>query len=350
MIARGPRRAVWALSLLLLVPTSPGHGQGLREVRVALSFPNGPVFPYYSVAEELGYFAQEGVKAVLVTTPGSGAAYKAMASGQTDVAHAQPAQVLNGLALGEDVVAWYVLYQGHVFQFVTTADSPVRRVADLKGAKVGVSSVAGGQYAYLIATLEGAGLTVGPGKDVEVAEIGRGGAAGIALRERRVAAYSASFVDMLVIRQQGIEIRELKEGPSANFFSDVLVARRATLREPRVAVGLPRAIAKATVFCFENQEACWRIVAKHVPDTARRPEFTRPLLAETLVLHRLPAEARGQWGFHRADAWQAVHDYLVRSGQLTKPVDVSRAFTNEYIAAINQFDPAAVKAEAKAFR
>jgi NitT/TauT family transport system substrate-binding protein len=192
---------------------------------------------------------------------------------------------------------------------------------------------------------------VGPGKDVEVAEVGRGGVAGVALKDKRVSAYSASFVDMLVIQQQGIALRPFQEGPTQSFFSDNLTAKRSTLaREPKLAVGFPRALAKATLFCVESQDACWKIIVKHVPDTGKKPEFTRALLRETLALHQLPPEANGRWGFQRPEAWKAIHDYLLKSGQLSRPVDVTKAYTNEYIGAINEFDAARVRAEAAAPR
>ena len=37
----------------------------------------------------------------------------------------QPAQMLNGIALGEKMIAFYTAYQGHVFQFASLADSPI---------------------------------------------------------------------------------------------------------------------------------------------------------------------------------------------------------------------------------
>lgn len=345
------RVALLGSVVLVLLLIGNADSQSLKEVRIALPFPNGPAFPYYSVAEEMGYFSQEGLKVVLTTTAGSGAAFKVLVAGQVDFAHAQPAQILNGLAIGEETVSFYTFYQGHVFQFATRADSPYKRVADLKGTKVGVSSVAGGQYSYLIATLENAGLTIGPGKDVEVAEVGRGGAAGIALKEKRISAYSASFVDMMVIKQQGIDLRLFHEGPTATFFSDTLTARRSALmKNPDTAVGLARAIAKATVFCFENEAACWQIIAKHVPETTKKPGFTKPLLHEALILHQLPSEAKGRWGYQRPEAWKAVHDFLQRSGQLRKPVEIGPAFTNEYIDPINTFDAAKVKADARGYK
>lgn len=347
---RARQRAISAVLTMLIVAAgaAPASAQS-KDVRIALPFPNGAAWPYFSVADEMGYARDEGVSFRLIQTDGSAAAYKVMVTKEADIAFAQPAQVLNGLALGHDVVSIYTAYQEHVYQFAAPESGPYKRVADLKGTKIGISSVAGGQYAYLLATLKNAGLSVGPGKDVEIAEVGRGGAATIALRDKRIAAYSASFVDMMQIKLNGEKIRIFKEGPTATFFSDSIVVRRADLeKDPKPFIGVSRAIARATLFCFENKDACWNMIVKHVPDTAKRPEFTKPLLAEVLELHRLPEAAKGQWGYQRPDAWAAVQDFLIDSDQLKQKVDLGRAFTNAYIAEINNFDTVKVKQQAAA--
>lgn len=321
-----------------------------EAVQIALPFPNGAAWPYFAVAEELGYFADEGLEVELQVTSGSAASYKALVTGQVDFAFTQPAQVLNGLVLGEETTSLYTAYQGHVYQLVVPVDSPYQRVADLKGTTTGISSLAGGQYAYLLATLENAGLSVGPGQDVELAEVGRGGAAAVSLQDKRISAYSGSFVDTMAIELKGIPLRRLMEGPTATFFSDSLVARTSDLTaDPQAAIGLARAIAKATQFCFDNTEACWNSISKMVPDNAKSPEFTKPLLNAVLGLHEPKDEAKG-WGHQDPEAWQAIHDFLMNSEQLKRKVDVSRAFTNAYIDEINEFDAAAVTADAAAYQ
>ncbi|HEY7244802.1 MAG TPA: ABC transporter substrate-binding protein [Xanthobacteraceae bacterium] len=345
MTVGGRLGAVAAFVVGLMLLHAPICSAAEKEVRIALSFPNGVVWPYFSVAAEMGYAKEEGIAFRLTSTEGSAASYKALATKQVDFAMTQPAQILNGIALGESIIALYTAYQGHVFQFATLADSPYKRVADLKGTKIGISSVAGGQNAYLRATLKQAGLD--PGTDVQIAEIGRGGAAAIALKEKRVAAYSASFVDMMTIEQTGEKLRLFMEGPTATFFSDVLAAQRSMIeQDPKLIVAVGRAIAKGTAFCFANADACWEMVARQVPDTTRKPEFTKPLLKAVLELHRLPPEAQGKWGYQRPAAWQAVEDFLLDSGQLKEKVDTTKAFTNEYIAAINEFDAAKIQQQA----
>ena len=330
----------------LLCATAPFCGMQARaaerDVHIALSFPNGVVWPYFSVASKMGFAREEGINFKLISTDGSAASYKALATRQVDFAMTQPAQILNGLALGEKITSVYTAYQGHVYQFATLASSPFHRIADLKGQKIGISSVAGGQFAYLRAALKDAGLD--PDKDVQIAEVGRGGAAAIALKDNRIAAYSASFVDMMTIGQAGEKLRLFLEGPTATFFSDSLAVQTTVVQQdPKLIVGVGRAIAKGTEFCMTNVEACWNIVATYVPDTTRKPEFTKPLLKAVLELHRLPPQANGQWGYQRLEAWQAVEDFLIDGGQLKQKVDVKEAFTNAFIPDINKFDAAKVK-------
>jgi len=344
------RRIVGAIAAAALCAVvSTASAQALKEVKLALSFPNGAAWPYLAVAEEMGYFRDEGLKVTIINLNGASASFKAMATGQADYAFSGPAQVLNGLVAGEATKSFYTAYQGHVYQFGTPEDSPYHRIADLKGQKIGISTVAGGQYPYLLATLKNAGLT--PGKDVEIAEVGRGGAAAVALEQKRIAAYSASFVDLMAIELAGIKMRRFTEGPTSTFISDSLIATKETLdKDPKTAIGLARAIAKGTVFCFENQNACWASITKAVPDNGKNPKFTKPLLRYTLELHKLGPEAKGQWGYQSPKAWEAIDDFLIDSGQLKQKVDVSQAYTNALIPEINRFDAEKVKTDARNYK
>jgi NitT/TauT family transport system substrate-binding protein len=342
------RRAALILATVLLSSWANTAPAAVKEVRIALPFLNGVSYPYFSVAEEMGYAAEEGITFDLKVTQGSAASYQLLVAGQVDFALTQPAQVLNGVARGSDIVSIYTAYQGSPFQFVTPSDSAYRKLTDLKGTKVGISSLAGGQYTYVLAMLKSAGLTVGPGKDIELADVGRGGAAAVALKDKRIAAYSGANTDIMRIEAAGIPLRQFNEGPAAKFFSDSLVAHRAALqKDPKTAIAVGRAIAKATVYCVANVEACWKMVAKRVPDEARDVDFTHRKLIATLALHRLPAEAQGKWGYQRAEAWQAIEQYLLDSGQLEKEVPVTGAFTNRYLDEINEFDSASIEAVAR---
>jgi len=306
------KRTTMALvALALAAAVAAGASAQTKDVKLALPFPNGAAWLHLSVAEELGYFKEEGLKVSVLSLNDSAASFKAMATGQADFAFTGPAQVLNGLAAGEATVSIYNSYQGHVFQFAAPADSRYKMIA----------------------------------------EVGRGGADAVALREKRIAAYSASFVDMMAIELRGTKLHRFQEGPTASFISDCQVASKATLdKDRKTAVGLSRAIAKATHFCMENAEACWAIITMHVPDNGKNLDFTKPLLRYTLELHKVGPEGQGKWGYQSPKSWAAIHDFQIDSDQPKQKVKVVAGFTNELIADINTFDAAKVAAAAKGYK
>ncbi len=130
------RVSVLALAASMLSVFAGGVKAAEREVSIVLSFPNGVAWPYFSVANEMGYAKEEGISFKLTATDGSAASYKAVATKQADMAMTQPAQVLNGQALGEKIVSFYTAYQGHVYQFATAASSPYKKIADLKARRL----------------------------------------------------------------------------------------------------------------------------------------------------------------------------------------------------------------------
>lgn len=83
----GYRSGVVITSMLAGVLLQAAASQAAeKEVRIALSFPNGVVWPYFSVATQMGYAKDEGIAFKLTSTDGSAASYKALATKQVDFA------------------------------------------------------------------------------------------------------------------------------------------------------------------------------------------------------------------------------------------------------------------------
>jgi hypothetical protein len=55
-------------ALLCLLLSVPPTAAAEKEVHIALSFPNGVVWPYFSVATEMGYASEEGIAFKLTST------------------------------------------------------------------------------------------------------------------------------------------------------------------------------------------------------------------------------------------------------------------------------------------
>jgi NitT/TauT family transport system substrate-binding protein len=346
---RGPR---WLIALCLLVLVGAAcNGEGdtaaqdgeeaqeIRELTALIPFPSGAVFYPLFVAQDRGYFEEEGLSVTTEAVDGSGQILQQMLAGQAEIGFPSPGPFMSSVLEGSDLVSVYTLFQSNVFSLQTLADSDVQSLADLEGTTVGVGTIEGGETPFVRAVLsEEAGLEEGP--DYEILAVGDGGTAAVGLDRGEISAYAAAFPDVAIMRLRGLELRNLLPEGFQSFFDSLVVVERAFMdQDPEVIEGFGRAIAKATVWGMENPEGVLDITAEHFPEEAEDREFTLALLQETMTLFELPAEANGQWGFAVPESVERYMGFLVEQGELAEPVDTS-VFVNDFVEVYNAFDPA----------
>ncbi len=122
------------------------------ELTVVLDWfvnPNhGPII----IAEERGYFADAGLKVEVVAPADASAPPKMVAAGQADLAVSYQPQLHMQVAEGLPLIRVGTLIASPLNCLLTLEDSPIKEIADLKGAKIGYS-VAGVEEALLTAIL-----------------------------------------------------------------------------------------------------------------------------------------------------------------------------------------------------
>jgi len=96
----------------------------------------------FAIATKMGWFAKDGIKVELVPMPGSTDCVKAVAT--KDVQYGLPS--IEPLAIirpqGVKVKNYYTAYQANIYGIAVPDDSPIKTFADLKGKKIGVTSMA----------------------------------------------------------------------------------------------------------------------------------------------------------------------------------------------------------------
>jgi NitT/TauT family transport system substrate-binding protein len=351
MQGRNGRRARWLGSLLtaLMVvgvacrgaespsPTAGEEPEPL-ELTAVIPFPSGVVFYPLYVAQDRGYFAQEGLSVTTEPVDGSGQVLQQLLSGQAQIGLPSPGPFMQAVHEGADLVSIYTLFQSNVFSLVTLADSSYRSLADLAGTTVGVGTIEGGETSFVKALLsQEAGLEAD--RDYELLAVGDGGTASVALQRGEVSAYAASFPDVAIMKLRGLELRNLITEDFKSFFDSLVVVERQFLDQNReAAIGIGRALAKATVWGLDNPEGVMEITARYFPEEADDPDFTLALLKETQSLFALPPEAGGKWGTAVPEAVQRYMGFLVDQGELEAPVDTG-IFINDFVDQYNDFAP-----------
>lgn len=307
----------------------------LTEVTATIPFPSCVVFYPLYVAEDQGYFADEGLTLSVEAVDGSGAIMQALLSDRADIGLPSPGPLLQAINEGADLQSFYTLYQSNVFALVTEEASDIASLADLEGATIGVGTIDGGEVPFVRALLaEEAGLAEG---DYELLAVGDGGTAAVALQNGDVAAYAAAFPDVAIMRLQGLELRDLISENFQSFFDSVLVASTSTIEEqPELIEGVGRAVARGTQWGFDNPDGVVDITSQFCPEEGEDAELTRAFLDETISLFELPAAADGQFGLAVPEAVERYTSFLVEQGEITEVPDAT-VFNNDFVDAFNDF-------------
>ena len=235
-------------------------------------------------------------------------------------------------------------------------DRPIRDVQELKGKKIGVTSMASGGVLIARALVAMAGMD--PDTDLHIVVGGEAAQTAALLRGNQVDALSQFDTQYALVENAGMPLRLLDTKPIDRFPSNGLVALEQTLAKDRAqAAALAKGYAMGTVFAIANPEAAVRILYEVFPQTRPTGKDEATALAddvktlEARARHwRLESGGVERWGESSAANYDSYEDFLLRWGVIKEKVPVADLITNDLIAEVNQFDPAAITAVAKGYK
>ena len=307
----------------------------------------------FAIATKMGWFTQAGFRVELVPLPGSTDCVKSTAT--HDVEYALPS--IEPLAIispqGVRMKNYYTAYQGNVYGIAVPADSNIQRFEDLKGKRVGVISMA--SAGVIVARALAANHGMDPDRDISIVVAGEAGQTAALLRSGQVDALSQFDAQYALVENAGVKMRMLDNSEIARFPSNGFIAYEETLKNKRAeAVALAQGYAKGTVFALANPAAAVRALWEVFPQTKATGKDEATALKDDIKVlevraHAWRLEEGGvtKWGENSEANYAAYLDFLLKWGVLKQKVAVDDIITNELIADINKFDPAAIEAAAK---
>lgn len=345
-------RAVQAIALAaaLALPGS-ASAQGERFVFMFPVYSLVQYHPFY-IAQELGYFEEEGLDVQFESAAGSSAAIQQLIAGNADAALPSPAAYLNAVAQGHDL-RWVFSYEyANVFTLVTPADSGINDITDLRGKSVGVSELSGGEVPLVRAVLREAGLE--EGADVQLVPVGEGSALTVqALESGQVDAYSSSLFDVAAIEAAGIEMKVILPEEAQNYPANGVVITTETLEAKRDQLTrFLRALAKGIVYAEANEDKAREMAAAVAPEQFEDEAYNQHAWEAIQTLMTPPPDlADAPLGTHYVQGFQNYHDFLregsEEEGALPQDVDLERALVDDLIEEANQFDREAIRQSAQ---
>jgi NitT/TauT family transport system substrate-binding protein len=313
-------------TLVTACGTSASTGSGndaLVHVKLPLGYiPNIQFAPLY-VAVEKGYFKDVGIQIEFdysqetdaVALVGANDLQFAVVSGE---------QVLLARAQGLPVTYVAAWYQQYPVAVVSKVDQNIKTPADLKGKKIGLPGLYGANYIGLEALLFSAGLT---DKDVTLDSIGYNQVEALATDQvQAVSVYTTN--EPIQLRAQGYDLNEIRVADYLQLASNGLITNEKTIAEnPKLVRGMVKALLQGLAYTIANPDEAYTLSKAYIPNlTNADATVQKEVLARSIDLWKAD-----RLGFSNAQAWQNMQDTLLKMGLLKEPLDLTKAFTNEFV-------------------
>ncbi len=307
---------------------------------------------FSSIPLGMGYWKEEGLDVKVIGIANSTAAMQQLTSGNITCASVTSDSSVQARARGVPAKAVYTFAREPITRIVSLKSSGITRLEQLKGQKIGVMSMADGSIYVLRYAASDVGLD--PMKDLNFVGVGTGAQAALALQRGDVQVWAGWDTVVAAAENRGMEFNVIRPAYFDRMLGNAILCREDFIKQYPQAVGkLLRGVAKSTVFGLANPEAVIRNHWKMYPGTRPQGDDQAKLMQESLRIFNSRFDGlklrpgQQKWGENVAAEWDGISTLAKHAGQLPESFDPSTAYTNEFIAAANAFDRAAVVKQAK---
>ena len=313
-----------ALILSACTNSQGGNDAGIvRKIKLPMGYiPNIQYAPFY-VAIDKGYFAEEGIEIEFdysfepdgVALVGAGKLLFAVASGE---------QVLLARSQELPVVYTFAWYQKFPISIISAPELNINEPADLKGQNIGLPGLFGANYIGLEAILFSAGLTA---DDVTMDAIGFNQVEAFASGQTSiVVGYAAN--EPIVLASQDFAMTELRVADYVQLTANGIISSEMTIKnEPELVKSMARALAHGIADTIANPDEAYEISLKFVENLKDQDQTVQMQVLNTSI----EFWTADKIGFSDPQAWENMNDLLVNMELIPAPIDLSKAFTNEFV-------------------
>jgi NitT/TauT family transport system substrate-binding protein len=321
--------------------SSGGGGAGGASMKITYSLPTPESLLFYPpiVAEELGFFEQEGVEAEFVTAGEEIPSTALVENGDVDIAMADIDELVISRAQGGTQKVPFSPQHSNTAGTVVPEDSPLQEFSELTGKTVGLASEE--DTAQVEAQLLAAGLS---GDDIETVVVGTSGAlVKKTFEDGEIDAYVGARSDFTAIEATGTPLRNITPDDVQAIDGNPVAVMPETLESKRDAlVAFFRAWSMGQYVGIEHPDVVEQIVREQVPAEWRNEEVAKAALEGSIEL-MIPDDPE-RIGDVRPEVWETAQELLASVGIIEETADIDDILDDSLIEEINDFDRAEVDA------
>jgi NitT/TauT family transport system substrate-binding protein len=296
------------------------------------------------VADGAGFYRREHLIVTKAYASGPAAAAQLVAGGKADVASMSVEPLLIGSEKGLHLQVFLARQARYSIVLAVLASSPIRTLADFKGALIGEPTAGSSVEPATTSMLAGAGLRP---SDFSYVPVGSGPAALSAVLSGRVAGIAISYLEIVNDTVAGhVAFRTFRNPVLKDIANVGYAATPATIRSKAgVLQRFSRAIVEASLVVRTNPAAA----ARFELEGSGRPVTADALAATTRVLTALkddfPAAdpANPRIGLVAPRSMELLAGTLAAYGFMNGPVRGADVATGRFIGFANDFDRGAVE-------
>jgi NitT/TauT family transport system substrate-binding protein len=329
------------------------QAQALNKVRLVIPHANvaiGEEVYVFAVPKALGFFKEEGLDVSMSMTSGSSAAGQLLTSGAADIAGLLAEAVIALREQGGRPKAFYSLKTNNGYTVGVLPGSPIKSLKDLNGKKVGFAAVGSGSDKLLAEQIRREGVE----PKYQPISVGTGPGVMTGIRNGQVDALMFWEAIYAILGNQGLKLTHLEVPLQDQLAGYTIAANDEFLqRNPKVAEGFCRAVAKGLHFTLTQPEQAVAIFYKEFPTLlpADKPRDVALKESTNIMSAFLERAQKGvptgsKTGYEDPKKWAATNELYSKFGQLKGTIKTEEAFTHDFFEKCNNFDRAAVKAMA----
>jgi NitT/TauT family transport system substrate-binding protein len=296
-----------------------------------------------AVAAEQGYFGDNGVAFNLLTSQGTAAVVQAVATGSADLGQADTLAIDTAATKGvSNITAVCSYVAANIYSIAVPANSSVKTVADLKGKRIGVQSLATGAYYNAEVLLNQAGLSPSSATFVT---LGSSAALLHALQGGQVDAVATIDTDLGNYKNANFNVRVFQPSGPFQWQWNVVVANNAFLASHKAAVASTcKAIQEGEYFAVNYPAQAVQDYQKYGGDTTglSDSQAEAEVMARAKPAFKSYPAGKDQWGWMNTGQMQSLANLYKSLKLYTDTPTVSSLYSDELIPQM-QFSTSSIK-------